>query len=99
MSNRAIIACRSHPIQIENLRRVSYHNSTGFKVVNEQEFEKYCCWNKKDDAGIVLAIINEQGEPISSLRANVYFDSTAHAINNPSFAGHTANFVTYLHST
>jgi hypothetical protein len=38
----------------------------GFKVVNEQEFEKYCRWNKKDDAGIVLAIINEQGEPVSS---------------------------------
>lgn len=95
MSFQAIIGSRSLADKIENLRRISYHNSTAFSIKNEQEFESYCRWSSKDDSGIVLAILDQKGEVVSSLRANVYFDADEHESNNRSFAGHTENFITY----
>ena len=95
MTNKVIIANSSHATKVENLRRIAYHNSTGFTVKNEQEFESYCQWNKKDETGIVLLIMNEQGKAISCLRSNVYFDDIQHETNNSSFAGCTENFIQY----
>lgn len=95
MFTHTVIASYSHSAQVENLRSIAYHNSTGFKVINEDVFEKYCRWCEKDDTGIVLLLLNENGDAISTLRGNVYFDSAEHEASNPSFAGHTGNFVKY----
>lgn len=95
MGNRAIIATSSYADKIEKLRRSSYNNSTAFKIIDSQVFETYCRWSKRDETGIVLVVINEYDEPISSLRGNVYFNSMEHTFNNPSFAGHTNEFVHY----
>ncbi|MFN8250781.1 MAG: hypothetical protein U0V75_02775 [Ferruginibacter sp.] len=95
MQTKTIIANDRHADKIENLRRIAYHNSTGFTVINEDEFEKYCRWNNKDKTGIVLAIVNEMDEILSCLRANVYFTSLEHEENNPSFANCTKGFIQY----
>ncbi len=95
MPNQAIIVSNTLASKIEALRKTSYHHSTGFKITNDEEFDKYCQWNKKDDTGVVLAILNEHGDPVSTLRANVYFNNQEHEKNNPGFAGHTENFITY----
>lgn len=95
MNIQAIIASRHHSAKLEDLRRVSYHNSAGFRITNEQEFEAYCRWGKKDESGMVLAVLDAQGEMVSSLRANVYFSATEHETNNPGFAGQTEDFIIY----
>ena len=95
MKKRIIVANHSHSNQIVNLRRKSYHSSANFKIKNETEFENYCQWSRKEETGIVLVALNEEDEAVSTLRANVYFDSAEHENSNLTFTGYTKDFIAY----
>lgn len=95
MRKRVIIADNRYSKEIMDLRRISYHNSSGFTVKDELHLANYCKWGFKDENGIVLAILSEQDKVLSCLRSNVYFDSQTHEASNIGFAGFTRDFVTY----
>jgi len=95
MTKKIIIADKSYSEKLEKLRGISYHNSKGFSVNNEEEFQKYCRWSFKDEIGIVLLALNEDNEAISSLRSIVYFDKESHIANNKVFQDCADGFVSY----
>ena len=95
MPKKVIIANQSHSELIENLRYASYCNSDAFIVSNHKEVEAYCKWSEKDDNGIVLLALNENAEPLSTLRANIYFHQAELEENSPIFKNNSNNFIQY----
>jgi len=95
LKSKVVIANSSYGTTIENLRSISYHNSAGFKIVDEKEFEGYCKWSTKDTSGIVLLALSESNEPLSCLRGNVYYTSDELEKNNLNFKDNCSNFIIY----
>jgi len=94
-SPKVIIANKTYAAKIEKLRSDSYHNSSGFKIIDEDGFQKYSKWSEKDDNGIVLVALNEDDTPNSCLRGNLYFSQSELELNNLNFLNNSHDFITY----
>ena len=93
--SKVIIANNTYSTKVERLRSHSYHNSAGFKIVDEEEFNKYCKWSEKDSTGIVLLALNEKDEPLSCLRGNIYHSDKEFKNNNLMFKNNLEDFISY----
>ena len=93
--SKVIIADKSYLAKVEKLRSEAYHNSAGFKIIDENEFDKYCKWSEKDSSGIVLLALNENDEPLSCLRGNIYYSRSELENNNLNFTNNSEDFIFY----
>ena len=93
--SKVIIANKSYSTKVESLRSEAYHNSAGFKIIDEDEFDKYCKWSEKDNSGIVLLALNESDEPLSCLRGNIYYSHSELENNNLNFSSNSQDFISY----
>ena len=84
-TSKVIIAERSQAELLAQLRKISYHNSSSFRVTDRAAVDEYCAWTEKDDNGIVLPALYKHGEPIFTLRANIYFSLDELRANNTIF--------------
>lgn len=75
INGKVIIANeKDHSQQLENLRWTSYHNSESFTVADDEIFNKYCKWTEKDSSGIVLLVLDNNNNLLSTMRGNVYYN-------------------------
>ncbi len=93
---KVIIANESrNSSQLENLRWISYHKSESFQVVDDALFAKHCKWTERDTFGIVLLAVDNENNPLSTMRGNIYFDQAELEAVDINFRNNIDNFLTF----
>ena len=92
---KVIIADKNYSNKVEQLRRISYHNSENFQIVNDEVFDKYCKWTNKDSKGIVLLALNNQDEPLSTMRGNIYYNQSELENDDVNFKHNSTDFIMF----
>jgi len=81
--------------KLEQLRWISYHNSQSFKVVDDDVFQSKCKWTDRDNSGMVLLALDNENNPLATMRGNIYYNQIELEAFDINFKSNSDSFLNF----